>query len=188
MSLAGRLSLALICLGALPFLTPGVSTLLAEDEAPEAPAPEPAVEPLDLAALSWMTGSWIRTEGDEIFEETWLPPAGGTMAAVSRMRDEARTAMFELSAIAPGPDGVLVLMVRHFDAALTPWASEAGGPGRWTLSAHGARSATFTDPQRDFPRSIIYRSESEDVLEAELRGVEAGEHTRSVVLSFVRIK
>lgn len=142
-------------------------------EAPE-PSEEPAVD-VEVESLSWMAGHWAQVEDGSRFDEVWLPPAAGALQAVSRQTAEGRTGMVELSAIEKTESG-LQLRIRHFDGRLTPWPTEDGRPGVWTLTKAEGESLTFRDPSNGFPTTITYRRErvedGPDVLVAELRGTE----------------
>jgi hypothetical protein len=124
--------------------------------------------------LAWMAGRWEERNGDSVFEEWWLPPAGKTLAAVSREVRDGATRMYELSAIEPDEAGGLVLLIRHFGAGLAPWKQEAAGPGRWRLVETGKQSVVFEDPAHDFPRRIGYAAGKGDTLEVTLEGAQGG--------------
>ncbi|MCK6479862.1 MAG: hypothetical protein HUU06_13010 [Planctomycetaceae bacterium] len=136
---------------------------------------EEAAPPKPTAAdLAWMAGTWIRSEGGSTFEETWLPPRGGSLAAVSRNVKGEKTAMFELSTVETAESGDLVLHIRHFGPGLASWKSEASGPGKWTLVESSERKAVFEDASKDFPRRIVYASAHADDLRAFLEGEREG--------------
>ncbi len=140
-----------------------VSAVLASDE-------DPAPAPTTVEDLAWLAGTW-RAEG--AFEEHWTAPSGGTLVAVSREFRGAGTAMVELSEITLDGDS-LVLRLRHFRAGLTPWESEKDGPLVWRLQETGENRVVFSEPTRDFPRSITYQRK-DDVLTATLAGERDGE-------------
>lgn len=136
-------------------------------------AEESAMPELDVMSLEWMAGHWAHVGDDGRFDEVWLPPAAGALQAVSRQAGADGTSMVELSAIEATDAGVQ-LRIRHFDSRLTPWKSEADGPGTWTLVSVDGESVVFEDAARDFPRTIGYARErvvdGPDVLVARLRG------------------
>ena len=150
--------IALASLTALVVLP--VFWLHAEEESPPA-------SPV-IADLAWMAGTWRSDGGPMPFEEHWTAPWGGTMAAVSRGQKNGQVSMTELSSIESVGDD-LVLHLRHFHGALVPWESEKDGPLTWKLTDHGEHRAVFSDPDRDFPRSVIYERDG-DVLRAILEG------------------
>jgi hypothetical protein len=150
-------------------------------------APAPAAKKVAVGELAWLAGSWKDGDKRGSFEETWLPPAGGTMLAVSRQVAGEATKMVELSSIEADADGVLWLRVRHFGAGLTPWKSEIPDTGRWRLAANGAKEATFEDPEHDFPRTIAYKAGKDDTLEVTLEGMQ-GTKPMKMQFQFQRAK
>jgi hypothetical protein len=141
-------------------------------------APASGIAATKASDLEWLVGRWASGDGDEGFEEAWIPAGGGTLAAVSRMVHGGKTGMYELSAVEPDADG-LVLRIRHFSPGLVPWKSEAEAAPAWRLVRSGPREAVFEDPARAFPRRIAYRREAggeggPDVLVARLEGEQGG--------------
>jgi hypothetical protein len=154
----------------------GAAVRAQEGGAP-APAP-PAAAKATVADLAWLAGAWADAGEGRSFEETWLPPSGGTMAAVSREVAKGATRMLELSSIEPDAEGVLWLRVRHFGAGLAPWKSEIPETGKWRLASTGERSVTFEDAARDFPRTIAYSVGKDGALAAVLEGSRGGKPAR----------
>jgi hypothetical protein len=139
-----RWSLAAAALVAVAALGPGFA---AEGEGKKA----------TVADLAWMTGSWCSEHGGDRYEEHWLPPAGGSMAAVFRAVEGGKPDMYEISAVETGEDGRPVLRIRHFGPGLVPWKSEAEKTPSWPLASTAKDEAVFEDPAADFPRRIVYR-------------------------------
>lgn len=134
----------------------------------------PAARPPALGDLAWLAGSWRSDDGGETFDETWLPPLGDAMVAVSRAVEGGKTKLVELSVIEATAAGI-VLRIRHFGPALTPWKKEAGAAESWPLATVEGTEAAFTEPTRSFPRTVRYRREAgkdgkPDVLLARLEG------------------
>jgi hypothetical protein len=157
-------------------LSVAATPALRAEDAPAAPATK-------ASDLAWLVGRWTSGGGDDGFEESWLPVGGGTLAAVSRLVHGGETGMYELSAIEPEGDG-LVLRIRHFSRGLEPWKSEAGAAPTWRLVRAAAREAVFEDPAREFPRRIVYRREAgsggrPDALVAGLEGTREGKPHRT---------
>ena len=136
-----------------------------------------------LEDLAFLAGSW--TSSDGTFEEHWLPPAGGTMAAVSRMVRKGATVLYELSAIETGEDGQLVLRIRHFGPGLVPSPEEADGPLSWPLLESGEGRVVFEEPDRVFPRRVVYRLVTPNSMEVRLEGERDGE-PRVITFQFTR--
>ena len=105
--------------------------------------------------VGWMAGTWVGNAGAATFEERWTPPAGGAMLAVSRTLKAGRMAAFEFLRIVER-DGGLV------------YVAQPGGkpPTDFTLTAVSANSATFENPEHDFPKVIRYTKRADGTLEA----------------------
>jgi hypothetical protein len=73
-----------------------------------------------LTDLGFLTGTWIRHEGNDELEETWLPPRGDCMLGVFRWIKDGKVWMYELMTISAEKEG-LVFRIRHFDKAQKPW-------------------------------------------------------------------
>ncbi len=130
-----------------------------------APAPSPpATDAAALSSLSWMSGRWAGSQGGTGMEETWTPPAGGTLLGIHRDVRDGKTVSFEFLRIAAAADGI------------TYWASPQGGPAtpfRMTENAKGR--VVFENPKHDFPTRILYWVEGDnDTLHARIEGVLGG--------------
>ena len=108
----------------------------------QAPPPQPSV-----ADLAWMSGRWESVNGRNWTEEVWSTPRGGAMLGFSRSVREDVGRDFEFLRLAAGPDGTP-----------TYFAQPGGGaPVAFRLVAHDRASATFENPNHDYPQRIIYR-------------------------------
>jgi hypothetical protein len=123
-----------------------------------------------VADLAWLAGDW--TSEDGAFDETWLPPRGGAMFAVSRLVAGDKTKFCELTVVEDSPEGI-VYRIRHFSSALEPWKMDTAGPMTMKAASHKEREVVFEDPAREFPRRVVYRR-SGDVLTARLEGESHG--------------
>jgi len=108
-----------------------------------------------IAQVGWMEGTWVARKGGVTVEERWTPPAGGAMLAVSRTIKDGRMAGFEFLRIVER-DGGLV------------YVAQPGGtpPTDFTLTAVSENSATFENPEHDFPKVIRYTKRPDGSLEA----------------------
>jgi hypothetical protein len=108
-----------------------------------------------IAQVGWMEGTWVGEAGGVSFEERWTSPAGGAMLAVSRTLKSGRLAGFEFLRIVER-DGGLV------------YVAQPGGkpPTDFTLTALSGSSATFENPDHDFPKLIRYTKRPDGTLEA----------------------
>ena len=53
-------------------------------------------KPLTVESLSWLTGSWEGPIGENLLEETWLPPRAGNIVALVRSSNESGTNFVEI--------------------------------------------------------------------------------------------
>lgn len=101
--------------------------------------------PAGLEKLGWMAGCW-RTAGNEVTEEHWMAPSGGTMIGMSRTVRGGRTTGYEFLQIR-AVDGVLTYVARPSGQAETPFPMKSIGDGE----------VLFENPTHDFPQRIGYR-------------------------------
>jgi len=132
-----------------------------------APLPGAAASPIGmppLQQLSWMTGHWVsRSEAGASSEEIWLSPQGGSMPGLNREVTRSGRTHFEFLRIEQRDDGRIVYV-----------ASPGGGPStEFTLTQWDRQSATFENPEHDFPRTLTYWREG-DTLHARVVGEERG--------------
>ena len=127
-----------------------------------------AAPPMRVADLGWMTGHWeTRAVNNVVTEEAWSAPRGGLMLGHSRTTSGERTREFEFLRIIADEDGVLSYIAQP----------GGGAPVGFRMTAHGATSATFDNPQHDFPQRIVYRR-SGDTMVATISALD-GSHAMS---------
>jgi hypothetical protein len=73
-----------------------------------------------LDDIAWLTGSWTGEAFGEKIEETWNPPAGGSMVGMFKLFKGDDAAMYELF-IAVEEQGSLVIKLKHFGADFKGW-------------------------------------------------------------------
>ena len=103
--------------------------------------------PARMADLGWMSGRW-ETQGasGRWTEESWSAPRAGVMLGFSRSGAGEAMREFEFLRLQAGADGVPAYL-----------AQPGGGPAvAFRLTAHGPGSATFDNPQHDYPQRIRY--------------------------------
>jgi len=122
-----------------------------------------AVAEHDVSALAWLAGCWAPEKGDPGSVEHWLAPAGGTMLGVGRTVKNGKTVEFEFMQLRTNADGKLVYIALH-----------SGQETTFVATSIGKDSATFENPQHDFPQKVIYRLESADRLFARIEGTRNG--------------
>lgn len=100
-----------------------------------------------VSDLAWMSGRWESVSASGRWtEESWSAPRGGIMLGHSRSGSGDTLREFELLRLQAGPDGVPAYM------------AQPGGrpPTAFRLTARDGTSATFDNPQHDFPQRIRY--------------------------------
>ena len=127
-----------------------------------------AAPPIRVADLAWMSGRWETTTANNVVtEEAWSAPRAGLMLGHSRTTSGERTREFEFLRIIADEDGVLSYVAQP----------GGGAPVEFRMTAHGATSATFDNPQHDFPQRIVYRR-SGDTMVATISALD-GSHAMS---------
>lgn len=114
----------------------------------------------ELAALSWLSGSWTNESATEMTEEHWSEPRGGTLIGMNRTVVDGRTVHFESLRIEQRADGIFYV------------AAPVGQPtAEFRLAASTSpRTAVFENLERtEFPQRITYRRAG-DVLHARVEG------------------
>ena len=76
-------------------------------------------KPLTVESLSWLTGSWEGPIGEDLLEETWLPPRADAIVALVRSSNESGTNFVEIIIIKE-INGTLELQLQLFDDSLKP--------------------------------------------------------------------
>ena len=85
---------------------------------------------LTVESLSWLTGSWEGPIGEDLLEETWLPPRAGNIVALVRSSNESGTNFVEIITIKE-INGTLELQLQLFENSLLPINSQ---PHRFELT------------------------------------------------------
>lgn len=119
-------------------------------------APGPSV-PADaaLAPFSALAGVWRAESGGTVYEETWSAPAGRNMTGSMRaIGASGEATLFELMTLTPDPAGVR-LRLRHFNAHLNPWKSEADGPMEMVAAGLTDGVADFVHPGGSGPVRLL---------------------------------
>ncbi|APV52278.1 hypothetical protein BWI17_04155 [Betaproteobacteria bacterium GR16-43] len=131
-----------------------------------------AQSPSRVAALEWMTGTWVHETPEGRTTETWLGPGNGLMVAANLATWKSGRKFFEFLRIGDTPDG------------FSYYASPGGKPvTEFKLKTLGDRKVVFENPQHDFPQRILYWRDGEALvarIEGTAGGKEKGEEWRFV--------
>ncbi len=115
----------------------------------------------DVAALAFMAGHWSQAKDGAEVLEIWAGPQAELMVAVNLTQTRAGKGEFEFLRIARGEDG-----------RITYFASPGGrSPATpFPLKELAADRVVFENPERAFPRRIIYQRRGNDTLVARIEG------------------
>jgi hypothetical protein len=127
-----------------------------------AAAPEAAT----IEDFAWMSGRWESVSGDRWVEEIWSAPRGGTIFAISRTGRGDSLREYEFLRLQRGEDGRLAYMASpNGRAAIVFPLVELSGT-----------SATFANPDHDFPQRIRYERDG-DVMRATISAADGSNAT-----------
>lgn len=124
--------------------------------APENPVSLSTTEPRGpLAILSWLEGAWIDPEGGaRTVEEHWIVPRGGLMLGVNRSIRDGRAVGFEFLRIETRDDASIVYVAQP----------NGRSPGTdFPLVEHAEHRAVFRNPDHEFPDTLIYERDGDDL-------------------------
>lgn len=135
-------------------------------EPPDTPASKASATTDPLAALSWMQGTWIRTQNDEYLEESWSAPVGDCMQGMFRWLKGGKLWMVELMTITV-EDGTPVFRIRHFDRRQTAWESKNGAIP-YTLKSCSGSEVRFENPDHEKTLGFAFSRPSPDEYEVRI--------------------
>ena len=112
--------------------------------------------------LAWLGGNWLGTTDTAVFEERWMPPAGGTMLATARTLRSGVMRDFEFLCIVERSGG---LVYQAMPGGRQPATD-------FVLTKIEGTSVTFENEQNSFPKMIRYTLTPDGTLEAVISGTE----------------
>ncbi|TAH38253.1 MAG: hypothetical protein EYC70_06420 [Planctomycetota bacterium] len=118
----------------------------------------------ELAALTWLSGSWAGEAGGILTEEHWTAPMGGSMLGMARSSQGGRQVFFEYARIEARSGNIYYLA--------SPLGRE---PVPFRLAESEPQRAVFENPEHDFPQRVLYWREADGSLRARIEGVENGQ-------------
>jgi hypothetical protein len=154
-----------------------VGSVYVRSNDPMPPAATPfSGAPATIGQLAWLGTEWAGTTGPVTTEERWTPAASGGMMATARTLRGSALASFEFLCIVERA-GTLVYVAMP-EGRTTPTF--------FTLTAITEGSATFENPQHDYPQVIRYaRSTDGSALETT---VSATNGTRPQTVSLKKVR
>ena len=105
--------------------------------------------------FSWLAGCWEEQSGGGAWsEECWTAPRGGMLMGSGRGGKGDATTSYEFMRIARGDDGSWAF-----------WGSPGGAaPVAFRLVEARAGTARFENPDHDYPQTITYRIEGDELV------------------------
>jgi hypothetical protein len=114
-------------------------------------------------SLSWLSGCWSHEGSDPGSMEMWTPAAAGTLLGVSRTVKNDKTIAHEF------------MQIRIADNKLAFIAQPSNQPeATFRAIRSSANEVVFENLKHDFPQRVIYRRESEDLIQARIEGLRDG--------------
>lgn len=155
---AARFVLAALLLASAPAWTPATGHA-------QEPSSTTVLDPSPVQTLAWMTGCWeAALSGGATYEEAWMAPRGGMMLGTARMIRQGRVLSWEFLQIWDDGQGPVYV------------ARPSGQPPTGFRAVHiDGASATFENPEHDFPQRILYRSTPPGQLDVRIEGDADGE-------------
>jgi Domain of unknown function (DUF6265) len=122
-----------------------------------------SADPSSVRRLGWMAGCWERARGNEVVEEQWMRPRGGTLIGMSRTTRGDSTVAYESMRIYEA-EGRVVFAAQPSGQAPAEFHSEAVTDS----------TVVFANPTHDFPQRVSYRQAGTDSLIARIEGSRSG--------------
>ncbi len=103
-----------------------------------------------LKDLSWLVGQWQSKDGDTLFEEHWMSPAGGMMIGMGREVKKDKLSFHEYLRLEERADGIYYV-AQPFGKSSTDFR----------LTKNDDSILVFENPQHDFPNCIKYKKQKD---------------------------
>jgi hypothetical protein len=119
-----------------------------------------------VTQLAWMAGDWqCKLADGTTFQETWLPPLGGTMQGVGRNIRAGNVVFMEFLSIEADKDGNPIMYIM-----LGAPSKGEKKPVQFKLTSLTEKEALFEWPEHDFPSMITYSRKTKSSLLCRLTG------------------
>jgi hypothetical protein len=126
--------------------------------------PVKAGDARSVQELVWMSGTWVHEGADgSCVTETWLGPRAGVMVATNLTSFPGGKTTYEFLRIAPSGESFSYFSSPNGRASV-----------EFAMKELGDSRVVFEDPQRAFPRRILYWREG-DALMARIEGTRGGQ-------------
>ena len=128
-----------------------------------------SAEPMNL---DWLQGHWCQTTGNAHTEEVWMKGSQGSSVGMARTLVDGNMTSFEY------------LRIVHKEGRTEYIAQPNGNPPTvFVATDTGPDSATFENPDHDFPQRISY-ARNEGGLVAEISGPSGGEKPMVIEIDY----
>jgi hypothetical protein len=121
----------------------------------------------NLTPFAKLSGCWQNQDGDQIYEEQWMSPAGDMMLGMSRTLNKGKAVTFEFVQIQTRADGTFYIA--------SPSKQERA---EFKLISFENDVAIFENLDHDFPQRVVYKFVTEDSLQAWIEGKQKGKSTK----------
>jgi len=128
----------------------------------------------EVENLRWLSGTWEQRNGAQLTSETWSYSDSGILTGHSETTQQGEMLFSEELSILDSNGVIVYVAVLPFKTAL------------FTLDSIGQGYVRFIDLSNDFPNSIAYQRQGNN-LDVTLLGNQNGEHVRDV-LSFILLE
>jgi hypothetical protein len=131
-----------------------------------------------LASMSWLEGHWIGSSGKGSWEAIYSGPEGGSVLSLNKEIVDGELVTIEFEQFVVEDDAVVMI----------PAPGGRRSEVRFTLTDYdpSARRAVFTNPEHDFPQTIVYERRDDDTLTIDVRARRGGE-TVGFTLELARV-
>lgn len=126
-----------------------------------------------IADLSWIAGSWGVTDGSQTIEEHWTGPTSNALLGMGRTIADGRMVAFEYLRIIAIDDGIFYMAQPN-----------GRSPTSFRLTQWDGETATFENPDHDFPKRIVYTRSSDNAIRVI---VDAGEGSEALTFTYTRV-
>ncbi len=114
-----------------------------------------------IADVAWMSGHWVREEGELRTEELWMDPQDNMILGLSRTTAEGVVRAFEFLRVQLQSDDNVVYLAQPGGKEATPFR---------LVEVEGTR-AVFENPDHDFPQRVTYERDG-----ATMKATIGGQH------------
>lgn len=126
---------------------------------------------INISKFAWMSGCWERSDKAKslLVSESWMRPAGTSMLGMGRTVKGDKTVDYEFMRIE----------IRGTDYYFVAQPKANATETAFKLTTSQPTSATFENPDHDFPQKIRYWKSGTDILFARIEGTANGKAKRT---------